>query len=144
MGVTATVGGTINTWGDTLVVKQCGECGIMFAMPERFDAECQKRGPSQSFYCPNGHCRVYRETEAERLKKQVVALNARIDQKDAAIRTEREQRYATERSLQATKGVVTRIKRRAAKGVCPCCNRTFSQLERHMATKHPEFAAENK
>jgi hypothetical protein len=24
--------------------------------------------------------------------------------------------------------------------VCPCCNRTFSNLQRHMAHKHPQFA----
>lgn len=27
-------------------------------------------------------------------------------------------------------------------GVCPCCNRTFSDLQRHMASKHKGFAAE--
>jgi hypothetical protein len=25
--------------------------------------------------------------------------------------------------------------------VCPCCNRSFQNLRRHMATKHPEFNA---
>lgn len=37
------------------------------------------------------------------------------------------------------KGVATRLKNRAAHGVCPCCNRTFQQLARHMSAKHPDF-----
>lgn len=44
--------------------------------------------------------------------------------------------------MHAARGQVTRLKNRAAAGVCPCCNRTFHQLVRHMAAKHPDFAAE--
>jgi hypothetical protein len=46
------------------------------------------------------------------------------------------------RSHAATKGHVTRKKRqleRVASGVCPCCNRSFVNLRRHMKTQHPEF-----
>lgn len=35
-----------------------------------------------------------------------------------------------------------RLRKRASAGVCPCCNRTFSQLARHMQTKHPTFIAQ--
>ncbi len=35
---------------------------------------------------------------------------------------------------------MTKVKKRAANGVCPCCNRTFSDLARHMKAKHPDFA----
>ena len=31
---------------------------------------------------------------------------------------------------------------RVGHGVCPCCNRTFGDLYRHMSTKHPGYAAE--
>ena len=48
-------------------------------------------------------------------------------------------REEAEASLQATKGVVTRLKKRAIAGVCPCCNRTFQQLAAHMAHKHPDY-----
>lgn len=34
------------------------------------------------------------------------------------------------------------LRNRAAAGVCPCCNRTFEQLGRHMTTKHPEYVKE--
>jgi hypothetical protein len=34
------------------------------------------------------------------------------------------------------------MKKRAVAGVCPCCNRHFRELERHMASKHPKYASE--
>jgi hypothetical protein len=27
--------------------------------------------------------------------------------------------------------------------VCPCCQRSFQNLSRHMKTKHPEYPGEN-
>jgi hypothetical protein len=30
---------------------------------------------------------------------------------------------------------------RVSAGVCPCCNRTFQNVARHMKTKHPDIAA---
>lgn len=39
-----------------------------------------------------------------------------------------------------TKGVVTRTRNRIANGVCPCCDRSFTNLQRHMASKHPDYA----
>lgn len=41
------------------------------------------------------------------------------------------------RQLSAARGQVTRIKNRVGNGVCPCCNRSFGNLHRHMQTKHP-------
>ncbi|WP_165394478.1 helix-turn-helix domain-containing protein [Pseudoxanthomonas winnipegensis] len=31
------------------------------------------------------------------------------------------------------------MRQRVMNGVCPCCNRTFENLRRHMHDKHPEF-----
>lgn len=36
------------------------------------------------------------------------------------------------------------IKKRVGNGVCPCCNRTFENLSRHMSCKHPEYKTESK
>ena len=30
--------------------------------------------------------------------------------------------------------------KRVHNGVCPCCNRSFQNLQKHMKTKHPEIA----
>lgn len=34
------------------------------------------------------------------------------------------------------KAQTTRVKN----GVCPCCNRSFQNLKRHMNTKHPNWS----
>lgn len=39
----------------------------------------------------------------------------------------------------AQKGQNTRLKNRIAAGVCPCCNRSFQNVARHMAGQHPDF-----
>lgn len=65
-------------------------------------------------------------------------LRRRCEAADAALERARQ----NERRLAATKGVVTRIKNRVGKGVCPCCKRTFPNLGAHMSEKHPDWAPE--
>lgn len=40
------------------------------------------------------------------------------------------------------KGEVTKLKKRIANGVCPCCKRSFCNLAAHMKTQHPEYTKE--
>ncbi len=82
------------------------------------------------------------ETAEQKLRRERDRLAQRIAERDDEIRRQCEMREATERQLSATRGVVTRIKNRVGHGVCPCCNRTFGDLYRHMSTKHPGYAAE--
>lgn len=115
-----------------LTVMTCGHCGIKFAIPEAMRDECE-RHQGRNWFCPNGHSRVYRETDDVKLKKE--------RERSARLVAERDQLQA---SLSATKGVVTRQSRqlkRIKAGVCPCCNRTFQNLARHLKTKHPEYAS---
>jgi len=48
-------------------VQDCGECGVIFAVPTSFDQ--RRRSDGQTFYCPNGHRRVYQETDVQRERK---------------------------------------------------------------------------
>lgn len=43
----------------------CGRCGALYALPVALVAE--KRREGGNFYCPNGHSRVFAETENDRL-----------------------------------------------------------------------------
>ena len=120
-----------------LETHTCGECGVTFAMPELLLNARRKDG--QGFYCPNGHCRVFTETEAQRLQRKLEGaqrhagrLAAERDQLEASNRA---QRAATTRARNQR----DRLKTRARAGVCPCCNRTFKQLAAHMTAKHPDY-----
>jgi len=117
----------------TFAIQSCCVCDVDFAMTDHMTAQRQRDG--KSFYCPNGHSQSYTETDATRLKKAQEALaRARAAQVHLA-----DQRDAAERSASAYKGQVTKIKKRVGNGVCPCCNRSFQNLHRHMAGQHPEF-----
>ena len=109
----------------TFYILDCWNCGVPFGLTNDYDD--RRRDDCRTFYCPNGHPQSYSESEADRLRREL----------DAA----REATAEARRQLAATKGQVTKLKRRAQNGVCPCCHRHFVALERHMSTKHPDYAA---
>lgn len=114
-------------------------CGIAFAVPSTWDA--QKRNDHTSFYCPNGHKQSYTGmSETEKLRLERDRLAQRIAQRDDEVARQRDLRLGVERRLNATRGVVTRIKNRVGNGVCPCCSRSFGNLAKHMASKHSDYA----
>ena len=124
--------------------ETCCSCGVMFAMTQEFYAERQRNsGPNNPFYCPNGHKQHYvGESDAQKLERERKRFEEELAAKNATLERVRAQADAAERRASAAKGQVTKIKRRVGNGVCPCCNRTFFDLQRHMHNKHPEFKAE--
>ncbi len=101
----------------------CGECGIEFCVPDFFQEERKKTG--KGWHCPNGHSRVYKESDADKFRRERDRALQQLAQRDDAI-------AAKDRELK-------RLKKRAAAGTCPCCQRTFSNMSRHMKQKHPDF-----
>jgi hypothetical protein len=107
--------------------------------------EAAKAGaPNITFYCGYGHAQVFAkgETDLDKMRRERDRLTQRLAEKDDAIKRQHDLREATERQLSAARGRITKIKNRVSKGVCPCCNRQFSNLHRHMTTEHPTFTAE--
>ena len=129
---------------DTYHVETCCHCGVRFAMTEDFKKErLNNRGPNNPFYCPNGHKQHYiGKSEADIERERAEQLQRQLTAAEERAKRQRELREAAERQAAAARGQVTKIKKRVGNGVCPCCNRTFSDLQRHMHTKHPEFKAE--
>lgn len=120
-----------------LTVEICW-CGIRHAVPQELvnhQYRQQRDGEKQtSIYCPLGHEWIRPgEGRAAELERHLTRERAAHDQTKAA-------KQELERSLQATRGVVTRTKNRIKNGVCPCCKRHFGNLHQHMKTQHPEYA----
>lgn len=117
-----------------LEVINCWVCGCTFAMSSALKENMRSRG--ETLYCPKG-CKLglgepQWKKEMDRLKQSEDYYRQRsIENRELANRTERR--------LKATRGVVTRIKNRVGNGVCPCCNRTFTNLQQHMHNQHPDF-----
>lgn len=126
---------------EDVVITCCNhECGISFAVPSWWARG--KRETHTSFYCPNGHKQSYTaETSAEKMRRE------RDNAKQQLARAEQE---AQEARILAAKSVhakelaeaaTKRLEKRASAGTCPCCQRTFANMTRHMKQKHPAFSA---
>lgn len=127
-----------------LEVTTCPTCGVTYAAPEHMIAELRRNGGT--IFCPSGHRGSWKETETDRIRKQLEAeqrqtaiLTSQLDQEKALTADQRKRKEKIERQLIATKGVVTRLKNKAAKGECPCCSESFPDLAAHMTAAHPEY-----
>lgn len=117
----------------------CGQCGTEQAMPE--DTKRVLLASSATFYCIHGHARHYPQgkSQEEKLRQERDRLKQSIAYEQDRRRAAEEEAEHQRRRANGYKGHATRITKRAKAGVCPCCNQHFAALERHMATKHPEF-----
>lgn len=121
----------------TLTEVVCYNCLTHFAMDEELNRRCHQDG--RRFYCPNGHSQVYTESEVQKLKKINQNLTSRLGwEEDRADRLNRDNRDLRSQKS-AIKGQLTKTRKRIANGVCPCCNRSFSNVARHIESKHPAF-----
>lgn len=131
---------TTLTFTGELTVTSCW-CGIRLAIPSSLYREAHNNGVA--VYCPLGHTFVWKETEADRLRAQIKQTEHSLRIARASMTAARDQRDAAERSNAAYKGWITRLRNRIANGVCPVadCHRHFENVERHIATVHPDWAA---
>jgi phosphoglycerate-specific signal transduction histidine kinase len=131
--------GTAIRLADMLIVEECCNCHVRFAMPEGLSDRAQ--GDSQIwFWCPNGHKQHYTEGELQRAQRDLREAQQRATRNREWAQSERERANRVERSRTALRGALTRVRNRIATGVCPCCRRSFGNLARHMATQHPGYA----
>lgn len=104
----------------------CITCGVTFGVPE--DLISEKRKDHTNFHCPNGHAMLFpSESDVEKLRKQLNSEKL-AKQHEMNLRLEAERREGM-------------LRKRVAHGVCPCCKRSFTNLARHMKSKHPEQAS---
>ncbi len=118
----------------TLITRCCSECSVIYAIPVRMRERAMESGGS--WYCPNGHNQSpigkTLEQKLEQERARAGRLAAELDQTAASASA---QRAAATRARNER----DRAKKRHAAGVCPCCNRSFKQLRRHMKSKHPDY-----
>lgn len=123
-----------------LINKCCPVCFVGYAIPKAMNDK--RHADGGNWFCPNGHNLVFSESKLDKLTHERDRLKqnaAYLEQRAAELQDARD---AAERRASAARGQVTRLKNRAAAGLCPCCNRSFVNLTRHMATKHAGFAAD--
>lgn len=122
--------------GVKLTVLDCASCGVIYAIPG--DLEKRARDEGTSWYCPNGHPQAFAESRADKLKAKLEAAEERARWAEESETQQRRRATSAENSLRTTRGVVTKLRKRATAGECPFgCHRHFTNLERHVASKHP-------
>lgn len=116
---------------DRLYAMNCSACGVLFAIPDKMDNA--RRDDGATFYCPNGHGQCYRKTTEDVLREQLEREKrdraAERDRLLDQVNTERRAHVETERDRR-------RIIGRVDAGVCPDCNRHFTDLQRHREGVH--------
>lgn len=125
----------------------CPTCGIVYAIPTTMVESAYAKGNRKIvWHCPNGHELGYNGESKEAKAKRTAEREAEYAKNRAArLAADLEQ---TRAHLHGQKSLATRMKNernvareRAAAALCPCCNRSFKQLRRHMASKHPNYEA---
>lgn len=112
---------------------ECASCGVVFGLSQNLERNL--RETHRNFFCPNGHTLSFRsKTEADLERDRRITAEKKLQEANADVAIARAEKAKAEAAL-------NRTKKRVSAGVCPCCNRTFSQLRRHMAAKHPDFQA---
>lgn len=121
--------------GDETITCCNTDCGISFAAPSWWVKG--KRENHSWFYCPNGHHQYFAaESNAEKYKRERDIARQQIARAEQEATDER-------RKAELLMKQKRRLEKRAASGTCPCCQRSFQNMSRHMLHKHPEFVADN-
>lgn len=123
------------TFFETVILEKmdCGKCGGVFALNKSVTDHA--RSNCGGYNCP--YCKTHwgwHESESDRLRKQLDAKEREL--REAKCETLRQSNLKEWEQREREKS--ERKLRRVHKGICPCCKRTFQNLQRHMETKHPE------
>ena len=112
---------------------QCGECCGVYAISDRYYKKKQELGGFWTCpYCKCGWGFPIETSELEREKAKAKRANDFLAREQA-------RHDQTKMSLRAHIAAKTRLKNRIANGVCPCYNRYFEKLQRHIQNKHPKY-----
>lgn len=132
---------TTQTFTGTITIVECANCHLPFGVTAAFDKA--RRDDHGTFYCPSKHQNYYpQKSDEEKLRDQLAREKRLRDSTEAQLTHTRDQLQATEYQRRAQKGANTKLRKRIAAGVCPCCNRTFQDLARHMNGQHPDYLIE--
>lgn len=138
MAITTNDPSIVHAVAQTFCRQTCSSCGIAFYWPAALDEAARYR--ARTFWCPGcGQSMIYRETEEQRLRRQLERERERAKFAQDEASRQRDHRWAAERRVSAMKGVVTRTKKRIAAGKCVRCSTEFPDLATHMAKAHPDY-----
>ena len=123
-----------------LASMKCNPCGFMWWVPAWWQQN--KHNDGGDFHCPScGMTLVYCELEVTKLRRQIDVMQKNRDFWQGRTQEEVAASQRLIRRLNATRGVLTKVRKRVTAGLCPVidCHRHFRNLAAHMKTKHPRY-----
>jgi hypothetical protein len=93
-----------------MIIITCKTCGTLFSISDSLYEIRKEDG--RTFTCPNGHELHYSPSENDKLRAEVKELKANLSRRQTTLTYWREASEYTSRSLAATKGVVTKLKKK--------------------------------
>lgn len=129
------------TFAGVLEILNCSTCGQPFAISKAKYDRCRQTG--EGFYCPSGHSLVFSETENIQLKQELARAKESMEYLKQAKARLHEEVLHLNYSVRAQKAAKTKIMNRVKHGICPCCRRSFGNLQNHFKTQHPELLVVN-
>lgn len=102
-------------------------CGIAVLAPADLYKTALREG--KTLYCVFGHTFGW-NGENEKLKRQLAEAQA-------ATSREIQAKWKAQAEAEVAERKLKKLKKRVTNGVCPHCQRTFTNLARHCKTKHP-------
>lgn len=114
-------------------------CGGVYAITESFHAQKHKEGGSWTCpYCQTGW--GFRGNGLnEKLRRDLARKEAEVLRQRNVNANIQDTLQTTRHQLRAEKGAKTKLKKRIADGMCPCCDRHFQNVHRHIKNQHPEY-----
>jgi len=126
------------------VVVICDSCNVRWAMTKQMNE--QRRNNHKAWYCPNCSASwVYTsKSDKGKLQEELESAKRTVDFWKEKNRKMKGELASERRRSSALRGVATKFKKRISSGGCPCCNRQFKNLRKHMQKEHPEYSEETK
>ena len=138
--------GEVIAFDGKLAIHVCPTCHMTHAYPETLDRRALTYNrvdyPNNyvTIYCPNGHASQYTgdDSELKRAKQRAKQLEESLQWTQDRLNETKAARDHAEAQARGYKGALVKTQKRVAAGVCPYCNRTFtnSRIARHIATQH--------
>lgn len=124
-----------------LVTQECCNCHMIFAIPADFKRRA-KEDTSIYFHCPAGHPQHFSKSRLAELEAELANKAHWLKYTEERLAEARRncRKEQTERKKLRTRH--EHLRERVKNGVCPCCRRSFGNLQRHMQTKHPGFTTQ--